>query len=77
MGETLFLWIIVSGFMGFIGLFLGEQVNKTLAGFVLGALLGPIGWIIVFLLPRNNEHKEEQIEISDQPSMERDLSNDA
>lgn len=43
---------------GAIGLVLGMIVDKALAGFWLGAFLGPIGWVIVFLLPRESEAKE-------------------
>ena len=35
-----------------VGVFLGSLVAKGSAGFFLGLFLGPIGWIIVFLLPR-------------------------
>lgn len=45
---------------GAIGLVLGMIVDKALAGFWLGAFLGPIGWIIVFLLPRDSEIKEDR-----------------
>ena len=38
---------------GIVGAFLGSTVNKGFAGFFLGFFLGPIGWIIVFLLPRD------------------------
>ena len=44
---------------GAVGLILGMIVNKAAAGFLLGAFLGPIGWIIVFLLPRDSEAKKE------------------
>ena len=39
---------------GIVGFFLGMVVEKSTAGFFLGALLGPIGWIIIFLLPRED-----------------------
>ncbi len=38
---------------GFVGAVLGATVDKGVAGFFLGAFLGPIGWLIVFLLPRD------------------------
>ena len=40
---------------GVIGMLLGITVDKGGAGFWLGAFLGPIGWIIVLLLPRDIE----------------------
>ena len=69
---------------GAIGLVLGMIVDKAVAGFWLGAFLGPIGWIIVFLLPR--EPIEEQRSFHNQvqpvkpvssPSVKRDLSSDS
>ena len=40
---------------GCVGVYLGSLVDKGFAGFWLGFFLGPIGLIIVFLLPK--EHK--------------------
>ena len=39
---------------GCVGAFLGSSVEKGVTGFWLGGFLGPIGWIIVFLLPRES-----------------------
>ena|ERR1700678_2067315 len=47
MGELL-LWAIIGGF---IGAGLGREKNQSASGLVWGALLGPIGWIIVYFLP--------------------------
>lgn len=33
------------------GLFLGQSRNRTITGLVLGALLGPMGWIVIALGP--------------------------
>jgi ribosomal protein L7/L12 len=49
--ELIFLWLAC----GLIGAVLGSMVKRTSAGFWLGLLLGPIGWIIVLLLPRPGE----------------------
>lgn len=46
--ELFFLWLVC----GVIGAGLGSMVQRTSTGFWLGLLLGPIGWIIVLLLPR-------------------------
>ena len=69
---------------GAIGLVLGMIVDKAVAGFWLGAFLGPIGWIIVFLLPRDSEDKEEsvpqsdsQINITPPPPEDTDLTSDS
>jgi hypothetical protein len=34
-----------------VGLFIGERRGRPLAGAVLGAVLGFIGWIIIALIP--------------------------
>jgi hypothetical protein len=43
-----------------IGSIIGSFVDKALPGFWFGLLLGPIGWIIVLLLPRNEESIAKQ-----------------
>ena len=52
--EFITIFFIAGIITGTIGAFLGDTVNKPGAGFFLGLFLGPIGWIIVFLLPRND-----------------------
>jgi len=52
----LLLGAIISGA---IGAFLGGSVNKGMAGFWLGFFLGPIGWIIVLLLPRETSNRPQ------------------
>lgn len=37
--------------MGLLGAAIGIYRNRPLAGFLFGALLGPIGWFIVFIGP--------------------------
>ena len=44
---------------GVIGAFLGGSVNKGTAGFWLGFFLGPIGWIVVLLLPRETSNSPQ------------------
>jgi hypothetical protein len=39
---------------GCLGAYLGSLVDKGFAGFWLGCFLGPIGLVIVFLLPKEN-----------------------
>ena len=61
MGE-LIGYIFFAGLVtGVIGWVLGSLVDKAEVGFWLGAFLGPLGWIIVFLLPRDSEDKEESV----------------
>ena len=79
-GFLLFLGLIT----GVIGMLLGMFVEKALAGFWLGAFLGPIGWIIVFLLPRepieernSSHHQAPSNNLASPLSVERDLNSDA
>ena len=41
--EYFLLWIVI----GIIGALIGNLKGETTSGFVLGLLLGPIGWIII------------------------------
>ena len=52
-GVLLFFFIgaLISGGIGAI---IGSSVEKGVVGLFLGAFLGPIGWIIVLLLPRDS-----------------------
>ena len=59
MGEFIWLALIGAFVSGIIGMFIGMTIDKEGSGFFLGAFLGPIGWIIVLLLPR--EAAEAQI----------------
>jgi hypothetical protein len=44
----LILWIAIFGSVGGI---IGNLVGRRIAGFVLGVFLGPLGWLIVAVLP--------------------------
>ena len=50
-------FLVLSLIPGGIGYLIGKQVQKQSTGFWLGAYLGPLGWIIVLLLPRNGHPK--------------------
>jgi hypothetical protein len=39
-------WVGIAGFVGFV---IGERKERPLAGFAWGALLGPVGWLVVGL----------------------------
>jgi hypothetical protein len=43
----LFIWIIL---LGAVGAFLGSRKGRTGEGLFLGALLGPIGWLIIAVM---------------------------
>ena len=61
--------VIISAIIGgVIGLFLGASVNKGGAGFWLGLFLGPIGWIIVLLLPRETSNSPQTQTPKERPS---------
>lgn len=44
------LWILVGGG---IGAAIGARKNRTAFGFVVGFIIGPIGWLIVLVMPSN------------------------
>jgi hypothetical protein len=81
--ETLIMFFIAELIFGTVGAVLGGTVNKSGAGLFLGLLLGPIGWIIVFLLPRDSEDSPSTSGYSSSPTPpnlnrpERDLESDA
>jgi len=43
----LFVWIN----LGFIGARIGRNSYRTVEGYVLGILFGPLGWLVTLLLP--------------------------
>jgi hypothetical protein len=55
----LLVWMVICGGVG--GL-IGEKHNRTVSGVVWGALLGPIGWLIVFLLPDQRPKRAKCLE---------------
>jgi len=79
--------IAISGLVGgLVGLILGSQVDKGAPGFFLGFFLGPFGWIIVFLLPRDQESRDSNDGVNKgvsktpkkiTPRPKRDLKSDA
>jgi hypothetical protein len=52
-------WIIAACLLGIIGAVLGSTVDKGWSGWWLGFLVGPIGWIIVLLLPREQQRRSD------------------
>ena len=77
-------FIFIAGFIsGLVGLGLGGIVGKGGAGLLLGLFLGPFGWIIVFLLPRDSEDSPSTPGYSSSPTPttqnrpERNLESDA
>jgi hypothetical protein len=43
-----------------VGLAIGQTRGRPLAGFFLGLLIGPIGWLLVFFGPNPKKKKEEE-----------------
>lgn len=84
--NVFFIWLIGAVLGGSIGAVLGNTIGKDVAGWWLGFLLGPIGWIIVFLLPRDDNKESNAVRVNnpkgnesslDGPPGEQDLSEDA
>jgi hypothetical protein len=50
LGDHVWLaWIVLGSGVGWM---LGKRRGQAVAGLLLGALLGPIGWLAVFVLPK-------------------------
>lgn len=47
MEAAIILWIVCAA----VGAFIGHKKNEVLGGFILGALLGPVGVLILTVLP--------------------------
>ena len=45
-------WVASLLLSAVIGGLLGRRVGKALEGVMLGVLLGPIGWVVLFFLPK-------------------------
>jgi phage shock protein PspC (stress-responsive transcriptional regulator) len=67
-------WLVAAIVGSLIGLAIGASVNRRTSGFFLGAFLGPIGWIIVLLLPRESTSESPSASLHSAPS--RNLSDD-
>ena len=50
--SSFLIWLVSALLCGCIGMALGSTVDRGGMGFILGLLLGPVGWIVVLLLPR-------------------------
>ena len=55
-----------------IGLAIGQTRGRPLAGFFLGLLIGPIGWLLVLVGPNPKKEKEEK---EKQAVLQQQLSN--
>ncbi len=78
--ENLFISILIFvTICSVVGVLIGVEVDKGPAGFWLGFFLGPIGWIIVLLLPRDSDSNpsEENKTPTIQAPETRDLTDDA
>lgn len=51
MNADIGILMICGVIFGVIGLLIGKRKRRPLGGFVLGLLLGPLGWLLVFFGP--------------------------
>jgi hypothetical protein len=61
--QTFFTFIIIAGFGGVIGYAIGKGRGRANEGALLGALLGPIGWIVTLILSKEGPRCPECLEI--------------
>lgn len=73
--SSFVIWLVSALLCGCIGMALGSTVDRGGMGFILGLLLGPIGWIVVLLLPRETVVSNSTIAVSHMEP--KDLSDDA
>ena len=45
--------VVIAVVGGLVGLVIGQFKNKPTTGFLLGLLLGPIGWLIMAVIPNS------------------------
>jgi hypothetical protein len=58
-GEGFGVWVFgVWVVMGFVGMWIGGERGRAGAGLACGLILGPLGWIVAFLLPRESTGKD-------------------
>ena len=57
-GFYLIAFICYVVIFGLIGLAIGQTKGRPEAGFLFGALLGPIGWLVVFVGPNMKAEEE-------------------
>ena len=53
------IYVLLTLMSAVIGAALGTTLNRVTQGALLGLLLGPIGWIILFLLPTETSRPED------------------
>jgi hypothetical protein len=54
--PNLILYVLWLGIGGGVGALIGSSKGRGPLGFVLGLVLGPIGWVIMALLAPSPEH---------------------
>lgn len=57
--NPLLAFLIVYAVIVAIGAFMGNAVNKPLAGVLLTMAFGPLGWVFLFLLVREEQRNAE------------------
>lgn len=65
LGLILLLWVIVGGGVGAV---IGSQKGRGATGFILGLVLGVIGWVIVLLLEPAAGHSANRLVVGTTPT---------
>ena len=60
LGFGLILFVIVAWVSSLAGRYFGSTKNRAKEGAWLGFLFGPLGWILVLLMPTKPENKIEE-----------------
>lgn len=58
--DDVMLWVVVLGLGAAVGAVVGTSKHRVLAGAIWGALLGPVGWLIVAVGPDAAERRAKR-----------------
>lgn len=60
MDDVMLWWVVVLGLGAAVGAVVGTSKHRVLAGAIWGALLGPLGWLIVAVGPDAAERRAKR-----------------